>query len=291
MKMARSVHRLRIAVVVRQTETAYADRDRLNAAAAAGDGLGNLAGRSADQAGAADKGESGVAVPPTGFVDPTPRISLSADALLYLGRAKRTPEKLPPLTKDEWNNRLSPQLAAREHQAFGRLAETGDYRAYYRAFIDYYDGLRPEDQNSLRYFGTREAAVAGLRSLDYDATAAWTWMPNSRTGQRLSRGRQDCPFAGHNHDVAGRTRLFRLGCVQHQLRGRCARAETDDRNRTALFRAAITIRLRVQQRIYDRKTPPSARLWLAFRQNGAAFNRAVTLMRFNHSTASCVRSG
>ncbi|MCM5694097.1 biotin biosynthesis protein BioC [Sinorhizobium meliloti] len=143
--------------------------NRLNAAAAAGDGLGNLAGRSADQAGAADKGESGVAVPPTGFVDPTPRISLSADALLYLGRAKRTPEKLPPLTKDEWNNRLSPQLAAREHQAFGRLAETGDYRAYYRAFIDYYDGLRPEDQNSLRYFGTREAAVAGLRSLDYDA--------------------------------------------------------------------------------------------------------------------------
>lgn len=143
--------------------------NRLNAAAASGDGLGNLAGRSADQAGAADKGESGVAVPPTGFVDPTPRISLSADALLYLGRAKRTPEKLPPLTKDEWNNRLSPQLAAREHQAFGRLAETGDYRAYYRAFIDYYDGLRPEDQNSLRYFGTREAAVAGLRSLDYDA--------------------------------------------------------------------------------------------------------------------------
>ncbi|RVH86309.1 biotin biosynthesis protein BioC [Sinorhizobium meliloti] len=143
--------------------------NRLNAAAASGDGLGNLAGRSADPTGAADKGESGVPVPPTGFVDPTPRISLSADALLYLGRAKRTPEKLPPLTKDEWNNRLSPQLAAREHQAFGRLAETGDYRAYYRAFIDYYDGLRPEDQNSLRYFGTREAAVAGLRSLDYDA--------------------------------------------------------------------------------------------------------------------------
>lgn len=143
--------------------------NRLNAAAASGDGLGNLAGRSADQAAAADKGESGTLVAPAGFVDPTPRISLSADALLYLGRAKRTPEKLPPLTKDEWNNRLSPQLAAREYQAFGKLAETGDYRAYYRAFIDYYDGLRPEDQNSLRYFGTREAAVAGLRSLDYDA--------------------------------------------------------------------------------------------------------------------------
>ncbi|RVO50635.1 hypothetical protein CN092_26270 [Sinorhizobium meliloti] len=91
--------------------------NRLNAAAASGDGLGNLAGRSADPTGAADKGESGVPVPPTGFVDPTPRISLSADALLYLGRAKRTPEKLPPLTKDEWNNRLSPQL---ERDAFRR---------------------------------------------------------------------------------------------------------------------------------------------------------------------------
>jgi hypothetical protein len=143
--------------------------NRLNAAAAAGDGLGNLAGRPADQAGAASKGESGAQVPPTSFVDPTPRISLSAEALLYLGRARKAAEKFPSLTKDEWNNRLSPQLAAREHQAFGKFAESGDYKAYYRAFIDYYDSLRPDDQNSLRYFGTREAAVAGLRSLEYDA--------------------------------------------------------------------------------------------------------------------------
>ncbi|PST24687.1 biotin biosynthesis protein BioC [Mesorhizobium plurifarium] len=142
--------------------------NRLNAPAVAGDGLGNLAGRSADQAGAASKAENGATVPPTSFVDPTPRISLSADALLFLSRTKRAPETLPPLTKDEWNNRLSPQLAARERQAFGKFAATGDYKAYYRAFIDYYDGLRPEDQNSLRYFGTREAAVAGLRSLEYD---------------------------------------------------------------------------------------------------------------------------
>ncbi|ABR60021.1 biotin biosynthesis protein BioC [Sinorhizobium medicae] len=142
--------------------------NRLNAAAAAGDGLGNLAGRPADQTGAASKSESGAQLPPASFLDPTPRISLSADALLYLGRTKRTLEKLPPLTKDEWNNHLSPQLAAREHQAFGKFAQTADYRAYYRGFIDYYDNLRPEDQNSLRYFGTREAAVAGLRSLEYD---------------------------------------------------------------------------------------------------------------------------
>jgi hypothetical protein len=138
-------------------------------AATAGDGLGNLAGRSAEQAEAGNKGEGGTQVLPATFVDPTPRISLSVDALLYLSRTKKSPERMPPLTTEEWNNRLSPQLAAREYQAFGKFAETGDYKAYYGAFIDYYDNLRPEDQNSLRYFGTREAAVAGLRSLEYDA--------------------------------------------------------------------------------------------------------------------------
>lgn len=138
-------------------------------AATAGDGLGNLGGRSAEQVGAASKGESDVPVSAASFVDPTPRISLSVDALLYLSRTKKAPERMPPLTRDEWSNRLSPQLAAREYQAFGKFAENGDYKAYYKAFIDYYDNLRPEDQNSPRYFATREAAVAGLRSLEYDA--------------------------------------------------------------------------------------------------------------------------
>lgn len=138
-------------------------------AATTGDGLGNLAGRPAGQVVSGSKDDGGGQATPAGFFDPTPRISLSVDALLYLSRTRKAPEKLPPLTRDEWNNALSPQLAAREYQAFGKHAETGDYRAYYSSFIDYYDNLRPEDQNSLRYFGTRDAAVAGLRSLEYDA--------------------------------------------------------------------------------------------------------------------------
>lgn len=137
--------------------------------AAAGDGLGNLAGRSAGQVGAAAKDDGSAQAAQAGFFDPTPRIALSVDALLYLSRTRKAPEKPAPLTSDEWNNRLSPQLAAREYQAFGKFADAGDYKAYYRAFIEYYDSLRPEDQNSLRYFGTREAAIAGLRSLEYDA--------------------------------------------------------------------------------------------------------------------------
>ncbi|OHV85197.1 biotin biosynthesis protein BioC [Ensifer sp. LCM 4579] len=137
--------------------------------AATGDGLSNLAGRSAGEVGTTGKEDASAQAAQAAFFDPTPRISLSVDALLYLSRTKKTPEKAPPLTADEWSNRLSPQLAAREHQAFGKFADSGDYRAYYRAFIEYYDTLRPEDQNSLRYFGTREASVAGLRSLEYDA--------------------------------------------------------------------------------------------------------------------------
>ncbi|TCQ04747.1 hypothetical protein C8J34_10868 [Rhizobium sp. PP-F2F-G36] len=103
-----------------------------------------------------------------GNYDPSSRVSLSAETLLFLSRTRRAQEKYPPLTRDEWNNKLSPQLAAREYQAFGKYGETGDYKAYYRGFIDYYDNLRPDDQHSLRYFGTRDAAVAGLRSMEYE---------------------------------------------------------------------------------------------------------------------------
>lgn len=139
--------------------------------AAGGDGLGGRAGR-AESSGISGQNET-VAAPSalkSGY-DPSSRVSLSAEALLFLSRTKRTSEKYPPLTRDEWSNTLSPQLAVREYQAFGKYSESGDYQAYYRAFINYYDALRPEDQNSLRYFGTREAAVAGLRSLDYDDAA------------------------------------------------------------------------------------------------------------------------
>ncbi|KQY14530.1 hypothetical protein [Rhizobium sp. Root482] len=140
--------------------------NRVNAAAT-GDGPGNLAGRNPVQAATAGREDGGEAAMRTGGYDPSSRVSLSAEALLFLGRAKRAPEKYPALTRDEWANKLSPQLAAREYQAFGKYSETGDHKAYYRAFISYYDNLRPEDQNSLRYFGTRDAAIAGARSVEY----------------------------------------------------------------------------------------------------------------------------
>ncbi len=135
----------------------------------AADGRGNPSGRQAQPApvaAVADTTAAAVAAA-NAYLETPSRIQLSADALLYLSRTRRTAERQPPLTREEWSNVLTPQLARREHQAFGRFGETGDYRAYYRAFIEYYDSLRSEDQNSLRYFGTREAAVAGLRSFEY----------------------------------------------------------------------------------------------------------------------------
>ncbi len=140
--------------------------NRLNSSAA-GDGLNNLAGRAAAQGAPGSREDGGAAAFSTGGYDPSSRVSLSADALLFLGRTKRVQEKYPALTRGEWSNTLSPQLAAREYQAFGKYSETGDHKAYYRAFIEYYDNLRPEDQNSLRYFGTRDAAIAGARSVAY----------------------------------------------------------------------------------------------------------------------------
>lgn len=136
--------------------------------APAGDGLNNLAGRAAAQGVSGNREDGSTTALPTGGYDPSSRVALSAEALLFLGRTKRVQEKYPALTRDEWSNTLSPELAAREYQAFGKYSETGDHKAYYRAFIEYHDNLRPEDQNSLRYFGTRDAAIAGARSVAYN---------------------------------------------------------------------------------------------------------------------------
>jgi hypothetical protein len=135
---------------------------------ATGDGMSNLAGRAVAQVTSSGREDGGSTPSFIGGYDPSSRVSLSAEALLFLSRTKKVQEKQPALTEDEWANKLSPQLAAREYQAFGKYGETGDHKAYYRAFIEYHDNLRPEDQNSLRYFGTRDAAIAGARSVEYN---------------------------------------------------------------------------------------------------------------------------
>ena len=66
-------------------------------AAASGDGLNNLAGRNAGQTNSAGKDEQAAQALAATFFDPTPRISLSADALLYLGQTKKGYDGQPAL--------------------------------------------------------------------------------------------------------------------------------------------------------------------------------------------------
>lgn len=135
--------------------------------AATGDGLNNLAGRVLTKAGGLDGGNENAAQRAPGLYDPSSRVSLSVEATLYLSRSRKLSEKHPALTAEEWNNTVTPELAVREFKAFGKFSQIGDNKDYYRAYIEYYDGLRPEDQSSHRYFGTREAAVAELKAIEY----------------------------------------------------------------------------------------------------------------------------
>lgn len=141
------------------------------AGTATGDSLANLAARAANRATEEPVDATSNAQLSGGTYDPSLRVSLSVDALFILSGAKTEEAQLPALTEDERNNIQSPALAEREHAAFGKYLETDDVKAYYRAYIEYFDNLRAEDQASARYAGTREPAVSALRSLAYNEKA------------------------------------------------------------------------------------------------------------------------
>lgn len=147
--------------------------------AATGDGLNNLAGRVLTKAGGLDGGNENAAQRAPGLYDPSSRVSLSVEATLYLSRSRKLSEKHPALTAEEWNNQMTPALASREFKAFGKFSQIGDNKDYYRAYIEYYDGLRPEDQASHRYSGTREAAVAELKAIEYSEQTGDAPGPNA----------------------------------------------------------------------------------------------------------------
>ncbi|MCV3737737.1 biotin biosynthesis protein BioC [Rhizobium sp. TRM96647] len=130
------------------------------------DSLANLAARAAGRT-----SEDAVeATRPSAFTagnhDPSDRVSLSVEALLILS-ASRDTQSLPALSEDERNNVVSQALEDREYKAFRHFREEGDMKSYYRAYIEYYDRLQPQDQSSPRYAGSRQIAVSALRSLAY----------------------------------------------------------------------------------------------------------------------------
>lgn len=107
-----------------------------------------------------------------GSSDPSLHVGLSVDALLVLSVAR---EELaysqPALTEAERNNLDTAALERREHEAYGHFLAEGDRKAYYRAYIEYFDSMPAQDQRSARYAGTREPAVAALRAIAYNESA------------------------------------------------------------------------------------------------------------------------
>ena len=107
-----------------------------------------------------------------GSYDPSAHVGLSVDALLVLSVAKEeTAYSQPSLTEAERNNLDTAELEKREYAAYGHFLEEGDRKAYYRAYIEYFDSMPAEDQRSDRYAGTREPAVSALRAIAYNESA------------------------------------------------------------------------------------------------------------------------
>lgn len=129
-----------------------------------------------------------------GSSDPSLHVALSVDALLVLSVAKEEMAySQPALTEAERNNLDTTELERREHAAYGHFLEAGDRKAYYRAYIEYFDSMPAQDQRSSRYAGTREPAVAALRAIAYNESALDMSAPDAalengtETGERNVR--------------------------------------------------------------------------------------------------------
>ncbi|MEW9615517.1 hypothetical protein AB3G45_16995 [Shinella sp. S4-D37] len=107
-----------------------------------------------------------------GSYDPSAHVGLSVDALLVLNVAREeTAYSQPALTEAERENLDTDALEKREYAAFGHFLDEGDRKAYYRAYIEYFDSMPAEDQRSARYAGTREPAVTALHAIAYNESA------------------------------------------------------------------------------------------------------------------------
>lgn len=135
------------------------------AGTATGDSLANLAARAAGSA-SDDSVEAKKGAYAAGSYDPSEQVSLSVDALFILS-ASRDEQRLPSLSEEERNNVVTPELDEREFLGFRHFRADGDMKNYYRAYIEYFDKLQPQDQTSPRYAGSRQVAVSALRSLAY----------------------------------------------------------------------------------------------------------------------------
>ncbi len=129
-----------------------------------------------------------------GSSDPSAHVGLSVDALLVLSVAREEMAySQPALTEAERNNLDTAALEKREHDAYGHFLDAGDRKGYYRAYIEYFDSMPPQDQRSARYAGTRELAIAALRAIAYNESALDMSAPDAalenatEAGERTAR--------------------------------------------------------------------------------------------------------
>jgi hypothetical protein len=107
-----------------------------------------------------------------GSYDPSVHIGLSVDALLVLSAAREDAEEgRQTSAQSEQDNPDTTDIERRERAAYGHFLEEGDRKAYYRAYVEYFDSMPVHDQRSPRYAGTREPAVAALRAIAYNESA------------------------------------------------------------------------------------------------------------------------
>lgn len=118
-----------------------------------------------------------------GRVDGTQSASAAVDDLLASSGAeifgsikslRRYPENLAgQLDNDRLSDvdrtAIANRMSERENAALGMARSTFDPATYAKAYIEFYDTLSPEEQNSDRYRGTREQAVAAYQWSSADA--------------------------------------------------------------------------------------------------------------------------
>lgn len=127
-----------------------------------------------------------------GSSDPSSHVGLSVDALLVLSVAKEEATySQPALTEAERNNLDTTAVERREHDAYGHYLDEGDRKAYYRAYIEYFDSMPPQDQRSARYAGTREPAVAALQAIAYNESALDMTAPDASLENATAAGERN----------------------------------------------------------------------------------------------------
>ena len=161
------------------------------ASGSTGDSLAYLATKAAGNAVEENAEAASTAQLAGGSYDPSAHVGLSVDALLVLSVAKEEATySQPALTEAERDNLDTTDLEKREYAAYGHFLDEGDRKAYYRAYIEYFDSMPAQDQRSSRYAGTREPAVAALRAIAYNESALDMSAPDAalENGTALENG-------------------------------------------------------------------------------------------------------